>query len=123
MDDTKRIPRADAATSELAEWWRAAAESEIDQTVAKALEYSGVGGGLPLDLVNLGQQMAQLQSPERVYTDAEYAEIGIYFYLVGKMGRWGSAIREGRPVSDDTLLDMRVYTRMVQRIREKGQWP
>lgn len=107
----------------LAEWWRRTAESEIEQTVAKAVEYSGTGGGLPQDMVDNGRQIAYVQRREHDLTDAQLAEIGAWAYIVGKVNRWSSALREGRMVSDDTLLDIGVYVRIVQRIRETGQWP
>jgi hypothetical protein len=109
--------------AELAAWWRQSAENEIAQTVAKAVEYSGAGGGLPQDLVDNGRQIAFVQRRERDFTDAELAEIGVWAYLVGKINRWSSALRNGQPVSDDTLLDIGVYVRIAQRIRQKGQWP
>lgn len=109
--------------SELAQWWRARAESEIEKTVGKATEYSGLGGGLPADLVDLGRQIAFVQRREHDFTDAELAEIGVWSYLQGKLNRWSSALRNGRMVSDDTLLDIGVYVRIAQRIRDTGQWP
>jgi hypothetical protein len=110
--------------TQLADWWRMKAESEIGQTVAKATEYSGLQGGLPLDMVDLGRAwvLASNRSTSD-YTDAQLAEVGIWSYLVGKLGRWSSALRNGRMVSDDTLLDIAVYSRMASRIREAGQWP
>lgn len=112
-----------AAAQSLAEWWRAAAEREIDATVAKATEYSGTLGGLPADLVDFGRQIAFVQRREHDFTDAELAEIGVWAYLQGKLNRWSSALRNGRMVSDDTLLDIGVYVRIAQHIREKGTWP
>lgn len=108
---------------ELAAWWRAQAEKEVDQTVAKAVEYSGLLGGLPADLVDLGRQIAFVQRREHDFTDAELAEIGVWSYMQGKMNRWSSALRNGRMVSDDTLTDLAVYTRLCMHIREKGTWP
>lgn len=120
---TAGVPSLYDIGSELATWWRNTAESEIDKTVAKAVEYSGTGGGLPADLVDYGRQWAFASGLGTDFTDAQYAEIGVWCYLVGKLGRWSSALRNGRMVSDDTLLDIGVYVRIAQRIREKGQWP
>lgn len=107
----------------LADWWRRTAESEIDKTVAKATEYSGTGGGLPADLVDFGRQIAFVQRREHDFTDAQLAEIGVWAYILGKVNRWSSALRNGRMVSDDTLLDIGVYVRIAQHIREEGTWP
>lgn len=108
---------------QLANWWRQQSENEIEQTVAKAVEYSGTLGGLPADLVDLGRQVAFVQRRERDFTDAELAEIGIWAYIQGKVNRWSSALRNGRMVSSDTLLDIGIYTRIAAKIRETGQWP
>lgn len=120
------VPSAEPTTlaDQLGQWWRDRAESEIGQTVAKATEYSGTVGGLPLDLVNQGREWVFASNRDLAdYTDAQLAEIGIWSYMIGKLGRWSSALRNGRMVSDDTLLDLGVYTRIAQRIREKGRWP
>lgn len=112
--------------AQLAQWWRDTAESEIDKTVAKAVEYGA------RDLVEIGRQLVEsgvqlppdlrLSIPGRDH-DAYFAELGVYFYAVGKMARWTSAVAEGRYVSDDTLFDIGVYIRMAQRVRQTGQWP
>lgn len=109
--------------AELERWWAERAQDEIERTVPKAIEYSGEDGGLPQDLVDNGRQIAFVQRREHQFTDAELAEIGIWAYMVGKVNRWSSALRNGRMVSDDTLLDIGVYVRMAQRIRETGGWP
>lgn len=117
-------PPPPTLAEDLAAWWRAKAEDEIGQTVAKATEYSGLGGGLPMDLVSLGKEWAFASKLDiHGFTDAQLAEIGVWTFMVGKLGRWSSALRNGRMVSDDTLLDLGVYVRIVQRIRDRGQWP
>lgn len=108
-------PEPSSAEEELAEWWRDQAEAEIEQTVAKAVEYGST------DLVDIGQSLARVAGRE--IDDQEAAEWGIFFYLEGKLSRWRSAITDGREVSNDTLLDIGVYARMAQRIREAGSWP
>lgn len=114
---------ANARAQKLAEWWRGQAESEIEQTVAKATEYSGTLGGLPQDLVDLGRQIAFVQRREHDFSDAELAEIGVWAYIQGKVNRWSSALRNGRMVSDDSLLDIGVYVRIAQHVRDTGEWP
>lgn len=106
---------AKAAEEELAEWWRDKAEAEIDQTVAKAIEYGST------DLIDIGRDLARIA--KREVSDEEAAEMGIYFYLLGKLSRWRSAIERGDRPSDDTLLDIGVYVRMAQRVRSHGGWP
>lgn len=105
---------------ELEEWWRGMAEKEISAVVPKATEY---GAG---DLVEIGRNLMEagrIRVPEGREEKEFQAELGIYFYVVGKLARWTSAIQEGRAVSDDTLHDIGVYARMAQRVRQSGGWP
>lgn len=99
----------------LAQWWRDTAEAEISQTVAKAIEYGST------DLIDIGRSIARVADLE--VEDDEAAEMGIFFYLEGKLSRWRSALERGDRPSDDTLLDIGVYARMAQRIRHSGGWP
>jgi hypothetical protein len=105
--------------SELFGWWLDKAEAEVQPLVKKLVEYGGEGRAI--DLIEIGRDLGRLQ--DRDLSDAEAAELGIYFYIRGKLGRWTAAVLRGEPVSDDTLLDIGIYVRMVQRIREKGGWP
>lgn len=99
----------------LARWWREKAETEIEQTVDKAVEYGST------DLIDIGRSIARVANLE--VEDDEAAEIGIFFYLEGKLSRWRAAIERGDRPSDDTLLDIGIYSRMAQRIRSHGGWP
>lgn len=107
--------RSTSAAHELAEWWRATSEAEIGQTVEKAIEYGAT------DLIDIGLMLARTMG--RVVSEEEAAELGVFFYLIGKIARWQSAIERGDRPSDDTLLDIGVYVRMAQRIRQSGGWP
>jgi hypothetical protein len=100
---------------ELTEWWVRLAETEVERTVPKAIEYSAT------DLTDIGHDLARTAGRE--VDDEEAAELGVFFYLRGKMARWVGAVIAGQRVSDDTLFDIGVYVRMAQRIREKGSWP
>jgi len=99
----------------LTEWWMDKAEEEVRRTVPKAVEYGA------LDLIQIGQDLALTAG--RTVTDEEAAELGVYFYVRGKLARWTDAIVRGDRVSDDTLFDLGVYIRMAQRIRDAGGWP
>lgn len=99
----------------LDEWWRELAEQEIERTVPKAVEYSST------DLTDIGMDLARTMGRE--VTDEEAAELGVFFYLRGKVARWVGAVMAGQRVSDDTLFDIGVYVRMAQRIRATGGWP
>lgn len=69
----------------------------------------------------LGYDLGGLQ--QRDVSAEEAQELACYFYIRGKMGRWKDAIMRGERPSDDTILDIGVYARMVQRIRDAGGWP
>lgn len=107
--------------SELRGWWKQTAHDEVAQLVAKMVEYGGLSRAT--DLIAIGKSLvdAGVRVPEE--TDEVYTELGIWFYLRGKLARWEAAIKEGRRVSDDTLLDAGVYIRMAQRTRQAGGWP
>lgn len=100
---------------ELRGWWLDKAHAEIEATVPKAVEYGAT------DLIDIGTMLARTM--RRSVTEEEAAELGVFFYLIGKIGRWQSAIERGERPSDDTLLDIGVYVRMAQRIRDAGGWP
>ena len=99
----------------LEQWWWDQATREISATIPKVEEYGST------DLVEIGRTMATNMGRE--VTDEEAAELGVYFYLIGKMARWTDAIRRKTRPSDDTLFDIGVYIRMTQRIRDSGGWP
>lgn len=111
---------------DIRQWWIDTAIGEIDPLIGKAIEYGGAERAS--DLIEIGRTLANsgVETPDGMTaaeTDAWHAELGMYFYLVGKMARWTAAVSEGRRVSDDTLLDIGVYVRMCQRVREVGGWP
>jgi hypothetical protein len=105
------------AKAELAAWWRQQAETEIEMVVDKAIEYGA------RDLIEMGRQLAYMAGREADLTEAQMAELGCVQYLVGKMSRATAAWAEGRMPSDDTWLDVGVYCRMIERIRQTGGWP
>lgn len=100
----------------LHDWWMEIASQEVERVAPKAVEYGST------DLVDIGKDLGRLIGWENI-THEEAAELGIYFYEVGKMARWADAIRRRARVSDDTLHDIGVYVRMAQRVRAVGGWP
>lgn len=108
-------------SDDLATWWMNRAAEEVDPMVRKAAEYGG--GGRAGDLIEIGRAMVASGVAVTGGSDEELTELSIYFYLVGKFARWQAAIKEGRRVSDDTIYDIGIYTRMAQRNRDMGGWP
>ncbi len=111
---------SDDKVGELRRWWLERADSEVEPLIKKAMEYGGEGAAL--DLIQIGQDLARIAgNPDPSIEEA--TELGIFFYLRGKLARWTAAVTEGRRVSDDTLHDIGVYCRMAQRTRAVGGWP
>ena len=105
----------------LEDWWRHVSESDIEKTVPKALAYGSNGE----DLISIGRTMAEvsgLGAPDDVPDDQFYAELGVFFYLTGKMARAAEAFRTGNLPSADTLFDIRIYSVIWQRVRSSGHW-
>ena len=106
--------RSDLA-QELETWWAEKAQDEAMQVIPKAVEYGANS------MIGLGQAMARIAG--RRVDDAEAIELACMFYIEGKIGRWIDAVAAGQKVSDDTIHDIGVYARMVQRVRDVGSWP
>lgn len=104
-----------ALAGELRAWWLELAGAEAEKVVPKAVEYGAT------DLRDIGRDLAAISG--RKVTDEEATELGIYFYLRGKLSRWTDAVIRGDRPSDDTLHDLGVYVRMAQRTRSHGGWP
>lgn len=102
--------------SALRQWWADTAALDAEKVVPKAVEY---GAG---DLEEIGRTLAKVAGLE-VQSEAQATELGIYFYVVGKLARWTSAVERGDQVSDDTLLDLTTYLMMARRTRDVGGWP
>jgi hypothetical protein len=107
---------------ELAKWWEKKADEEIERTLPKVAAY----GATDLEEIGRKLQAAGVKIPRGEPGSPrtpQLIEAGIYFYIVGKMARWADAVARGDTVSDDTLFDIGVYVRMVQRVRQVGGWP
>lgn len=104
-----------AAERELRDWWQVRSDIEADMLVPKSVEYGANS------LTRLGTTMAATAG--RTVSEEEAIELGIYFYILGKIERWTDAVLRGDRPKDDALLDIGVYARMAQRNREVGSWP
>lgn len=97
----------------LDKWWREHAADE-SKTMMKKLDEYGTG-----DLYEIGARLAQLacwKNPTRQQT----YELGVMFYLIGKMQRVNTAAHHRRDASDDTWHDIAVYAKMVLANRAKA---
>lgn len=106
---------------EVEAWWRNVTEVDLSETLPKALEY---GSG---DLELMGQALLMLQGDVwEGGDDAERQAIGqelaILFYIQGKVSRALSAAKDGKRCSPDTIKDVRIYSVMLQRVRDTGRW-
>lgn len=103
------------ATVSLEDWWRDTCISDLNATVPKMQEYGA------LDLVESGRAVAKMGGWEGL-TNAELIELGIAYYLKGKIERVMEAYRLHRLPSTDTLKDITVYSLMARAARERGGW-
>ena len=103
----------------LEQWWEDKTRAEIEGVVPKAIEYSSS------DLEDLGRQWGAAigWGPELLADRSMLTQLGIVMYAQGKLARIWGALREGRSPSDDSVFDLAVYTKMMQRAREFGSWP
>lgn len=101
--------------TDVADWWLATATTDIESIAPKSAAYGSNS------LEQLGHKMAKLAG--RSVTSEEAQELGCWVYAVGKLERWTDAVMRGDRPSDDTLVDLAVYTTMARRIRENGSWP
>lgn len=95
-------------------WWRTHSKQTGEDFIAK-LEQYGAG-----DLYGIGRAMAEMWE-EDIDDDTAF-ELGVLFYVIGKIERLRSAYKNGQPGSDDTWHDIHVYAKMVLAHRE-GVWP
>ena len=101
--------------NELRLWWTGKGRKDAELVVSKYKEYGNTA------LVEVGQQLASITGRE--VSKAEAQELGIWFFMIGKMARWKTAILKGERVSEDTLDDLAVYAFMARRVHEAGGWP
>lgn len=97
------------------EWWIEHATTEVDGMLAKMDEY---GAG---DLYKIGETFMSMTWHGHAAVDIDsqrHYELGVLFYLVGKVQRLLSAAERGRPASDDTWHDIAVYAKMVLATRK-----
>ena len=108
-------PPAEGAPTvqDLANWWLDETKSELDSVIPKAVEYGSA------DLKVIGFALSQMiGEPKGVSHD----ELGIAFYVLGKVARLVGGYADGRLPSDDTWHDIAIYTKMAQYARENGGW-
>ncbi len=92
------------------EWWNEVATADVAAFLPKFQEYGSN------DLVEIGRTQAAIAGWEGL-DESQLAELGIFFYLYGKMARWAEALADKRWASDDTLHDVTVYSMMARRNR------
>jgi len=109
-DDVTRMQQA------LHDWWMDRSADEVGAVAPKAVEYGANS------MIEVGRTMARLQGRDGI-SDEEATELACMFYIAGKLGRWVDAAAAGKRVSDDTIHDIGIYAKMVQRTRDVGGWP
>lgn len=110
------VTPAPTGLAELANWWSNLGCRDSELVIKKYQEYGNTA------LLEVGGQLADVLGWENA-TVAQKQELGIWFFMVGKMARWKTAIFKGEQVSKDTLDDLAVYATMARRVHAKGGWP
>lgn len=101
----------------LPQWWIDTSRADLAALMPKVVEYGAT------DLEWVGRQMLASQGRTEGVSTEEATEVGIYWFVLGKVARWAAAVQEGRRPSDDTLLDIGIYATMARRNRAAGCWP
>jgi hypothetical protein len=117
-EDTPKLldRQVDNPLVELTNWWTNKGCQDAELVVEKYQEYGNTA------LLEVGRQLADVMG-RATATDAEAQELGIWFFMVGKMARWKTAILKGEQASKDTFDDLAIYATMARRVYEKGGWP
>lgn len=102
------------AAGRVQEFWEDQTVQELAGLLPKVQDY----GSFDLELIGDVMRRAGVNS------DMSNVELGIAFYLVGKIARIASAITDGHAPSSDTYHDISVYARMALYARiHGGVWP
>jgi hypothetical protein len=99
---------------ELMEWWKEQTEAELTMLLPKVSSYGAV------DLEIIGHAMAGIAGLELTVSQTE--QMGIAFYLLGKVTRILSSLQAGQQPNPDSWTDAAVYARMGLRANENGSW-
>lgn len=111
----------EGADPDLFEWWMGTAWRDFVKTVPKATEYGG-NAGPATDLLLIGRNLAELCGMHDA-PDSLLMELGVWFYMQGKVARLVADYQQKRPGKADTWFDAEVYAKMARRIQETGSWP
>jgi hypothetical protein len=98
---------------ELVNWWLDETKGELDSVIPKAVEYGSA------DLKVIGFALSQMIGEPKGVT---HDELGIAFYVLGKVARLVGGYADGRLPSDDTWHDIAIYTKMAQYARKHNGW-
>lgn len=112
--DAKESAYCTSPAQRVKDWWMKQAEEHADMVTPKMAEYGS------RDLVEIGREFSALAGEENLSDEAAY-EVGVLFYVRGKVARWSAAVGRGDQVSKDTLDDIVCYTMMVLHNRQEGQ--
>lgn len=116
LDGRPEFDGPDHTDSPLKRWWTDQAFDEADRTIAKMEEYGS------MDLVHIGRMLWDVMERTTPLNDVAAMEVGCLFYLYGKVQRAVSALKNDRPILDDTWFDCQIYSKMAQAARA-GVWP
>lgn len=110
----KELPPSNQVSVQvLANWWLDETKNELNSVLPKAIEYGSA------DLKVIGFALSQMIGEPKGVT---HDELGIAFYVLGKVARLVGGYADGRLPSDDTWHDIAIYTKMAQYSRKHNGW-
>jgi len=112
MEGKNQETDKDLRIDEFAEWWLEHADKSLAGMLPKVREYGST------DLQIVGEVMMKMMP--QLEGKVHPAELGIAFYLLGKVGRIVGGYADGHAPSDDTWYDTGIYAMMAQRVRATG---
>jgi len=108
--------------AELMIWWLKTAYEDFVRTVPKIDEYGGTMNIGSADLILIGENLAVLLGMHNA-SDAVKQELGVWFYMQGKVARLVSNYHKQEPGKADSWFDATIYCMMARRLQEVGRWP
>jgi len=104
-----------SGATDVVAWWVSVAATDAEAAEEKLKVYGS------RDLTAIGDDLAAIAGWDDC-PDKVKAELGVAFYLRGKVARMMGAYCAHTLPSDDTWHDASCYTMMARRIRAEGEW-
>lgn len=103
-------------------WWADKASAQAAMCRRKAAEYGADDlYEMGTDFINLMQSGPGIRPAPMTFTDTDAYLAGVFWYVLGKVKRWQSALKRRQNPSKDTLEDLVVYAMMALHEMERSE--